>query len=107
MRGIQARQITLKTLSNFWGPLLYARHGYPVYHLGYREAVSGLLQQIEPCRNLITTGRQGLFRYIFMDQAMLMGRHAAQRIIAGKLDEGQREEIGLEKELFEEKAVSL
>lgn len=85
----------------------YARHGYPVYHLGYREAVSGLLQQIEPCRNLITTGRQGLFRYIFMDQAMLMGRHAAQRIIAGKLDEGQREEIGLEKELFEEKAVSL
>ncbi len=85
----------------------YARHGYPVYHLGYREQVEGLLQQIAPCKNLITTGRQGLFRYIFMDQAMLMGRHAARRIIAGKLDETQSEEIGLENELFEGEVASL
>ena len=85
----------------------YAKHGYPVYHLGYRKEVSALLQQIAPCKNLITTGRQGLFRYIFMDQAMLMGRHAARQIIAGKLDEAHRVEIGLEKELLEGKVVSL
>ncbi len=85
----------------------YAKQGYPVYHLGYKEEVRDLLQYVSHYNNLITTGRQGLFRYIFMDQAMLMGRHAARQVIEDKIGSTQRTEIGLEKELIEGNTVSL
>ncbi len=54
-------------------------HGYPVFELGYREPRDRLLQSCSEVDNLITCGRQGTFRYIFMDTAMQMGRLAARR----------------------------
>ena len=52
-------------------------HGYPVYHLGYDRDRRELLHVVERFENVRTAGRQGLFRYVFMDAAMNMGVHAA------------------------------
>ena len=52
-------------------------HGYPVYHLGYDDDRRALLGYVERFANVRTAGRQGLFRYVFMDAAMQMGIEAA------------------------------
>lgn len=56
-------------------------HGYPVYKLDYRRHQEKLLSFLEQFENLIACGRQGAFRYIFMDTAMEMGIAAAQRLV--------------------------
>jgi protoporphyrinogen oxidase len=53
-------------------------HAYPIYTLDYREQRDRLLRFVEQVENLITIGRQGLFRYIFTDTAMEMGMLAAR-----------------------------
>lgn len=57
-----------------------ARHAYPVYDLDYRPRLETLRGAVRGVRDLITTGRQGLFRYNNMDHSIAMGRHAARRI---------------------------
>lgn len=61
-------------------------HGYPVYLLGYEKHTSSVLKYLSQYKNLVTIGRQGLFRYIFMDQAMLMGISTAKKIINNVTD---------------------
>ncbi|MCF6158289.1 MAG: FAD-dependent oxidoreductase [wastewater metagenome] len=56
-------------------------HGYPVYSLGYMFHKSKLLDFLNCYKNLITCGRQGTFRYIFMDTAMEMGIAAARNLM--------------------------
>ncbi len=58
-------------------------HGYPVYHLDYQRDRQELLAAVGRFTNVRTAGRQGLFRYVFMDVAMQMGRAAALEMIAG------------------------
>ncbi|RDE24350.1 FAD-dependent oxidoreductase [Motiliproteus coralliicola] len=61
-----------------------ARYAYPLLRCGYqqeRQRVVGALNQIP---NLIMTGRQGTFRYIFTDTAMEMGQLAARSLIEGQ-----------------------
>lgn len=60
-------------------------HGYPVYNLGYGTHRLEIFNFLDSYENLITCGRQGTFRYIFMDTAMQMGINAAQDIIANNL----------------------
>lgn len=81
-------------------------YGYPVYALGYEKHTSNLLHYLANYKNLVTVGRQGLFRYVFMDQAMLMGLSAA-RHIAGDRSESRfvAHNIGMEKEFVESMAV--
>lgn len=62
----------------------YAKHAYPRYELGYQHKVANLIQKVQCYRNLTSLGRQGLFRYIFMDTAMLMGRQWARNLMDGK-----------------------
>ncbi|MFQ5904901.1 MAG: FAD-dependent oxidoreductase, partial [Candidatus Binatia bacterium] len=50
-----------------------AEHAYPVYTLDYQKHRSRLMEALEQYENLLPCGRQGLFRYLFMDQAMEMG----------------------------------
>lgn len=57
------------------------RHAYPVYDLGYRERVQALRRETRRVSNLVTTGRQGLFRYNNMDHSMAMGRKAARALL--------------------------
>lgn len=56
-------------------------HGYPVYTLDYVEHRQKLFQFLERYENIITCGRQGTFRYIFMDIAMEMGIAAAHHLM--------------------------
>ncbi len=55
-------------------------HGYPIYHLDYRRDCEALLGELASFENVWTAGRQGLFRYIFMDAAMEMGIEAARQV---------------------------
>src|ERR1700722_13656180 len=57
-------------------------HGYPIYHLVYDRDRRALLAAIGRFANLRTAGRQGLFRYVFMDAAMRMGLRAAEQMLA-------------------------
>ena len=59
-------------------------HGYPVYHLGYERDRQALLAEVAAFTNVRSAGRQGLFRYVFMDAAMQMGMKAASQMIAGE-----------------------
>ena len=65
-----------------------ARYGYPRFEIGYREKVNDILRAVKKFDNLTTLGRQGLFRYIFMDTAMLMGRRWANSVLEGGHDTG-------------------
>jgi protoporphyrinogen oxidase len=56
------------------------RHAYPIYHLDYKHHLNNLLSWIGRIENIHTCGRNGLFRYIFMDRAMEMGFEAAMII---------------------------
>ena len=59
-------------------------HGYPIYHLEYEAQRQALLQEVHRIPNLRTAGRQGLFRYVFMDAAMQMGTLAAEQLRTGE-----------------------
>lgn len=56
-------------------------HAYPVYRVGYEAARSAYLRAVLARRNVLPAGRQGLFRYLFMDRAMESGRHAARAVL--------------------------
>lgn len=57
---------------------------YPRYELGYERHRDALFAAVERAPNVWTVGRQGLFRYVFMDTAMEMGFAAARAFIAGE-----------------------
>ena len=62
------------------------RHGYPVYDIGYKEHLNACKEHLATYENLVTVGRQGLFRYNNMDHSVLMGRRAAHTIM-GRLED--------------------
>lgn len=68
-----------------------ARHAYPRFEIGYREKVNHIRKRLKTYQNLSTLGRQGLFRYIFMDTAMLMGRRWANSLMQNGRDAGIEE----------------
>lgn len=61
----------------------YVEEGYPIYHLDYQRDRRRLLDYVGGVANLISCGRQGAFRYIFMDTAMEMGIAAATALVRG------------------------
>ncbi len=63
-------------------------HGYPIYHLGYEAERQGLLADVARFSNVRTAGRQGLFRYVFMDAAMQMGTLAAEQLLRDREEGG-------------------
>jgi len=60
-----------------------ARYAYPIYSLDFKGTRDSLLKALEGIKNLFLIGRQALFQYIFMDQAMLQGMAIAHRIREG------------------------
>ena len=58
---------------------------YPVYSLDYKMHRQKLFDFLDCYENLITCGRQGPFRYVFMDTDMENGTAAAQDIISDNL----------------------
>lgn len=60
-----------------------SEHAYPLMDLGYQARRDAAIRLLMPIRNLIMSGRQGTFRYIFTDTAMEMGLMAADMVIDG------------------------
>lgn len=59
------------------------KHAYPIYQLGYKLHLKKLFSSIDGIDNILIRGRNGLFRYAFMDRAMEMGFEAAM-IVQGR-----------------------
>ena len=57
---------------------------YPVYLTDFDVNLIKTKQHLGRIGNLITCGRQGLFTYVNMDHAMMMGFEAATGVIEGK-----------------------
>jgi protoporphyrinogen oxidase len=81
-------------------------HGYPVYHLEYDRDRRLLLREVNRFSNIQTAGRQGLFRYVFMDAAMQMGIRAAEQMISGRRDSDALDAIGRASRVLEARALT-
>jgi protoporphyrinogen oxidase len=76
--GLPIRQRVLHVFSS------HAAQAYPLYDLGYAAVRARLLAAVDVPGNVYAVGRQGLFRYVFMDTAMEMGWQAGDDIAAGR-----------------------
>jgi protoporphyrinogen oxidase len=81
-------------------------HGYPVYHRGYDRDRRALLAEVDRFANVRTAGRQGLFRYVFMDAAMRMGIQAAGQMLDGQRDARAIDAIGRSSRVVETSALT-
>jgi protoporphyrinogen oxidase len=81
-------------------------HGYPIYHLRYDDDRRLLLGEVDRFANVRTAGRQGLFRYVFMDAAMRMGIQAAEQMLAGRRDAAALDAIGRSTRVVEAAAIT-
>ena len=84
----------------------HVEHGYPVYHLDYDRDRRLLLSEVERFANVRTAGRQGLFRYVFMDAAMQMGLRAADQMLSGRRDAIALDAIGRASRVVEAAALT-
>lgn len=85
---------------------VWVEHGYPIYHLGYQHDRDTLLREVAKMDNVLTGGRQGIFRYIFLDTAMEMGIEAAHQIMQNTRNLKHIGSIRMEKELLEVNALT-
>src|SRR3569832_1823406 len=74
----EVRRDTLGYFSTF------VEEGYPIYQRGYQDERAAALAYLDGVQNLTSCGRQGAFRYVFMDTAMEMGQLAAERALQGR-----------------------
>jgi len=56
-------------------------YAYPIYDITYRGHLDVLLRWLKGFENMISTGRQGLFRYGNMDHSIAMGHAIARRTL--------------------------
>lgn len=71
--------------------VLRSTFGYPVYVVGYELAIDVLMKELMKLENVVTGGRQGLYKYVDMDIASEMGLSMADHFLSGKT---KREAIG-------------
>jgi protoporphyrinogen oxidase len=64
--------------------VLRSTFGYPVYMVGYERAIDTLMKELLRFDNLLTGGRQGLYKYVDMDIASEMGLAMADHFLSGK-----------------------
>jgi len=60
------------------------RYAYPTYALDYEKKLAPIKAYIDRFDNLYSIGRQGAFRYINIDEVMLMGLETADTICKNK-----------------------
>ena len=63
--------------------VLRSTFGYPVYMVGYERAIDTLMKELMRFENLVTGGRQGLYKYVDMDIASEMGLAMADHLLSG------------------------
>ncbi len=71
--------------------VLRSTFGYPVYVVGYEKAIDTLMNELMRFENLVTGGRQGLYKYVDMDIASEMGIAMAEHLLSRR---SKREAIG-------------
>jgi len=59
-------------------------HAYTLMDIEYNDKRDNTIEYLNNFDNLIMAGRQGTFRYIFLDTAMETGLMAAQKLLDGK-----------------------
>ena len=64
--------------------VLRSTFGYPVYMVGYEQAIDTLMKELMTYANLVTGGRQGLYKYVDMDIASEMGLSMGDFLLSGK-----------------------
>ncbi len=64
--------------------VLRSTFGYPVYLVGYERAIDTLMAELMLIPNLVTAGRQGLYKYVDMDIASETGISAAEFLLSGR-----------------------
>lgn len=64
--------------------VLRSTFGYPVYMVGYEAAIDTIMKELMRFENLLTGGRQGLYKYVDMDIASEMGLSMADHFLSGK-----------------------
>jgi protoporphyrinogen oxidase len=82
----------------------YMTHAYPIYDLGYKRKIEAAMRICDPVKNLVTVGRQGLFRYNNMDHSLKMAYLTAKYCGDPNCDRIVRS-VATEKEGFEEKST--
>ena len=83
----------------------FVAEGYPIYHLDYRRERERVLGYCGETPNVVSVGRQGAFRYVFMDTAMEMGVAAAEQLL-GRAGVTRPSELGGESGLIEARALT-
>ena len=73
-RGLLSRNL----VSDYFSHTI--EHAYPRFRVGYKAHLRELLRYAESIRNLIVCGRQGLFSYANVDDAIWMGFEVAKNI---------------------------
>jgi protoporphyrinogen oxidase len=73
--GLLREEQTSKVLDYFRTEMT---HAYPIYDLDYKQKIDHALRLCEQVDNLVTLGRQGLFRYNNMDHSLKMAFTAAK-----------------------------
>jgi len=63
------------------GRVLRIPFAYPVFDLAYRDHLKVITDYLEGFSNLYLAGRNGMFSYLNMDQAMESGIHAAEQVL--------------------------
>jgi protoporphyrinogen oxidase len=58
--------------------------GYPVYMVGFEDAMQTLMDELMRFDGLVTGGRQGLYKYVDMDIASEMGITMAEHFVSGR-----------------------
>ncbi len=82
----------------------FAEYAYPRMEIRYKNSVQPLRELVNRFDNLKTAGRQGLFKYIFMDTAMLAGRQWARQALGADFS-APADETGDEQALLEIQSV--
>lgn len=62
-------------------------HAYPVFDLDYKKRINKINEYLSGFHNLILAGRTGGFEYLNMDEAILSGLDAAERLISAPRDD--------------------
>ena len=70
--------------------IISLRHAYPIYLVGYEERMERIVSHISLMENLLTGGRQGMFKYVDKDLAVRSGFEMADFVMKGKTKEELR-----------------
>jgi protoporphyrinogen oxidase len=86
MRELQSMSLIGKSVRPQAFCAIRVERAYPVYFTGYRDKVTRILEHLNYLPNLITTGRNGLYKWNNMHHSVKTGILAARNVIGEQND---------------------